>query len=343
MDTVTLVQFNMNQAYGLENFLWPKWPRMLGEITDELNKLPRPRVVGLDEIARRERKSGFNLIEKIQQEAGFAYGTYASNYRVPGYFDVGNALFSDYPLTDINIGTLKGGFVWGRLHNALFGPRTYILAKVTHPHGSFYTIVAHLGVKDAPHKVASARLLSRISSRITGPVVLLVDANAIPIYSVKRKDFADGDITNDDYTRCRTMQFLRLGYPQDLCPVGCYDPAQAEDPDYWTFRGTRRIDYILGNNLPRPLDYTVVQQILSDHAMTICTLPLPQQSAERKDITDLVRPPNETIPYHIVNAVTTLSALPAGVPAAAQAAYASAKQKLSGPAKKISARFKAFL
>jgi len=343
MDTVTLVQFNMNQAYGLDNFLFPDSPRYLDRIIDALNNLPKPRVVGLNEVAARERKSRKNLADIIRREAGFLHGPYASNYHIPHWFDVGNALYSDLPLDDVMTGQLQGGYVWGRMHNRLFGPRTFILAKVRHQHGSFYAIVSHLGVEDKPHKFASARLLSRIASRINGPAVLLTDANAIPLYSVKRKNFNDGDITHENYVRCRTLQFLQLGFPQDLCPVSCYGTHPVNDTRYRTFRENRRIDYLLGKNLPKSLDYYVLPQLLSDHGMTVCTIPLLPCEAERKDVSDLVRPPRTTWPAHVVQAIHAVQEVPAVARTAANGAYAIGRRYLTEPIKKISRRLKTII
>lgn len=301
------------------SFLDPKQDpthECIDRLIEHLKEYQEKRVFVASEVMKLCWLTGKNLVERIAVGAGFPYVAYGRSFqaeylprwkgKLPPQFDGGNAIFSDIPLDNVVVGSFPSDMPLTRLACKFVGERTFVMARINHSSGSLYVIGTHLSqLKDYERELAAKRLVS-IAKQVQGPLVLMVDANAVPCYVPKKLRYVNDGVDGlcDDYLRDKTLHLLRESFV-DTCPISAFDDTTTLVEKFPTFE-KRRIDYVLTKDLPATESYIVRPENFSDHQMIDCVLNIPSVDARCDNIGELVIRPSVTIPNKVAYVARTL-------------------------------------
>ncbi|MEW6228864.1 MAG: alkaline phosphatase, partial [Bacillota bacterium] len=257
---LTVMTYNIHSGIGADLRL------DLDRIAD-LIKAQGADIVGLCEVDQGTKRSGqVDQARYIAERLGYSY-VYGPNYMYGGGA-FGNALISRYPVVSSRNHPLPN------IH--LNEPRGLLEAQIDVDGSTLNVFVTHLDVEYADSRLAQARAVVEISSRVVGPKIVMGDFNASPTgtpeIAVMLCHFNDTqqvyrvlvDSTELVKEGLFARDYLKGGYTYDS-----YDPA-------------RRIDYIFTS-----FDIKVVgdagaartpRTLASDHLPYVATIELPSET-----------------------------------------------------------------
>lgn len=195
-------------------------------------------VVALNEVYTGEKEEFHNQTQKLANGGGFPFYQFAKGYDF-AWAQIGNAVLSKYPLTDIQKIPVLAPTEEERLPNETQWYEDRVILKGTVGAEKPFDILAtHFGLNGQEQARIVQALLNIIDNR-TRPLVLLGDFNALP----------HAETLKPIYERLQSTADV-MGNTDNTFP---------------SWGADRTLDYIFVSNEFKVLDYQVGKEIVSDH------------------------------------------------------------------------------